>query len=117
VAVYDWDLKKVTQTQTQVSQKTVADVGPLGMQIGTDFAGHTLLVVDIKPRDSALANKVYEVDLYEKGKFRSKTTIEWNQPEINVSTSKSVGFPVTREEYDAYLYKDVSHIFSVKVHE
>lgn len=117
VDLYNWDSKKGTQTQTQAPQKNIATIGPLGMQVGTDFAGHALLLVDIKPNDSALANKVYEVDLYEKGQFRAKTTVAWNQPEINVSTSKTVGFPITGEEYNAYLFKDVSNIFSVKVHE
>jgi len=55
--------------------------------------------------------------LYEKGKLRATTRVSWNQPEINVSSKKLVEFPVTKEEFDAYFMEDVSHIFTVKVHE
>ena len=64
-----------------------------------------------------MANTIYTVDLYEKRKLRSSSQISWNQPEINVSTVKSVWFPSNAQEYDAYLFQDISHIFSVKVHE
>jgi len=107
VAVYDWDLKKVTQAQ--VSQENVATV--------KSIRGVTDLLVELHPTNHTVANKVYVVDLYEKGNFRARTKVSWNQPEINVSSMKLVSFPLTWEEEKAYRFKDVSHIFSVKVHE
>jgi hypothetical protein len=75
------------------------------------------LFVDLKPTIIAVANKTYIVSLYEKGNLRDDTVIQWNQPELNISKVKSVTFPISREEYDAYFGEDISHIFSVKVHE
>ncbi len=122
VAVYDWDLKKVTQAQ--VSQRTIATV--TNMWVGSTYSfmgliplpdqGYSLFV-ELEPTRYALAETVYEVELYEKGNLRASTSIAWNQPEINVSSTKSVYFSITEEEYNAYYQKDVSHIFSVKVHE
>ncbi len=107
VAVYDWDLKKVTQAQ--VSQENVATV--------KNIRGVTDLLVELHPTNHTVANKVYVVDLYEKENFRARTQVSWNQPEINVSSMKLVSFPLTWEEEEAYRFKDVSHIFSVKVYE
>jgi hypothetical protein len=76
-----------------------------------------LIEVNLKPTGTAVANKVYKVDLYEKGKFRSQTTIYWNQPEINVSTIKPAYFASTKDENNAYSLQDISHIFYVEVHE
>ena len=73
--------------------------------------------VILMPSSSALANKVYKVDLYEKGKLRDTTTVSWNQPEINVQTQLTVCFNISYAEYNAYLGKDISGIFTVKVHE
>lgn len=112
VAVYDWDLQEVTQVE--VSQKTIATVTDMWVSFGW---GGEFLFVELEPTDSALANKAYVVDLYEKGNLRASTTVSWNQPEINVSSKKLAKFPVTKDEYDAYLMEDVSHIFTVKVHE
>ena len=114
VAVYDWDLKKVTQAK--VSQKTIATVQNIWVG-SSGWAGSDFICVELKPTSSAQANKVYTVDLYEMGKLRTSTKVSWNQPEINVSKMKPVRFPATKEEWDAYYMEDVSHIFSVKVHE
>jgi hypothetical protein len=73
--------------------------------------------VDLKPTSSAEAGKVYVVDLYEKGTFRATTTISFNQPTINIGDTKSAIFPASFDEFNAYFMKDVSNIFSVKVHE
>ena len=74
------------------------------------------LSVGFTPTSSAQADKLYTVDLYEKGNFRSSDTISWNQLELNVHTGKSARFPLTKAEGNAYLYHDMSNIFSVKVH-
>jgi hypothetical protein len=111
VAAYDWDLKKATQAEG--SQKTIANVEDI-------WVGHVpnyCIVVELKPTSKVVANKVYVADLYEKGKLRATINVSWNQPEINVLSVKAVWFPATKEEYDAYLWEDISHIFSVKVHE
>jgi len=78
---------------------------------------HNSIVVRLIPTDATQANMVYQVDLYENGKLRSTTTVSWNQPQINVKEAKLVIFPASEEEYDAYLWQDLSHIFSVKLHE
>jgi hypothetical protein len=77
----------------------------------------TCINVRLMPSSSALANKVYKVDLYEKGKLRDTTTVSWNQPEINVRQEKPASFPMSQQESDAYYMKDISGIFTVKVHE
>jgi len=113
VAVYDWDLKKVTEAAEVLQKVNIATVERMWVGIGW---GGEFLFVELKPTDSALANEAYVVDLYEKGNLRASTTASWNQPEINVSSKKLVKFPVTKDEYDAYSWEDVSHIFSAKVH-
>jgi hypothetical protein len=59
--------------------------------------------------------------LYEKGKLRSTSTVSWSVPELNVRDQKGVSFALTTEESSASAYggwgKDLSGIFSVKVHE
>jgi len=75
------------------------------------------LSVELKPTNNAKANYQYTVDLFEKGKWRYTSSITWNQPELNVSTVKSIDFPVTVQEMDAYRNNDLSHIFSVIVRE
>jgi hypothetical protein len=76
------------------------------------------LFVELQPASSAIANKVYIVELYEKGKYRATSKVSWNQPEINVSSMKAVEFSATREESEAYsLESDLSDIFSVQVYE
>lgn len=75
------------------------------------------LCIDLKPTDSAVASKEYVVELYEKDHLRATTTVSWSQPQLNVSDTKTVYFSITREEFSAYSMRDVSHIFSVKIHE
>ncbi|MGB8707931.1 MAG: hypothetical protein WCD72_08335 [Dehalococcoidia bacterium] len=76
-----------------------------------------LLSVSLKPTNLAIADKEYAVDLYEKRVFREQTTVSWNQPELNVLKEQVVSFHSNQQEYDAYSGQDISHIFSVKVHE
>ena len=122
VAVYDWDLKKAVQEPKYVPvsppPKMTKIAAVQGMWVsnwvwGYDYA----LCVELKPTGSASANKVYTVELSEKSRLRDSTTVRWNQPDINVLKAKTVYFSVTRSEFNAYLLEDVSHIFSVKVHE
>ena len=75
------------------------------------------LYVTLKPTNNAIANKTYIVSLYEKGSLRASTIVQWNQPELNVLKEKSVTFPIKQGEHNAYFGEDISHIFSVKVHE
>ena len=75
------------------------------------------LVVDLMPTDAVQAGKYYKVDLYEKGKLRATSTVSWSVAELNVKNNKGVYFPLTTEERGVYLLKDLSNIFSVKVHE
>lgn len=74
-------------------------------------------IVRIVPTSSALPDKVYKVDLLEKGKIRGTNTVSWNQPELNVRTNKQVNFPLSKNESSAYANADVSHIFTIDVHE
>jgi hypothetical protein len=74
------------------------------------------LGVGLTPTSFAKADKLYTVDLYEKGNFRASTTVSWNQLELNVQTHKWAEFPLTKAEGDTYFMHDMSNIFSVKVH-
>ena len=86
-------------------------------------AMHTAAVGDemevfLTPTESASPNKLYIVEVFEKGKLRYQTTVYWTQPEINILKSKIVYFPLNSSEHDTYWYADdVSHIFSIQVHE
>ena len=75
-----------------------------------------LLYVKLKPTHSAIAGTVYDVDLYENGKYRDTTQIIFTQPIINIQGIETVVFPATQNEWDAYFMEDISNIFSVKVH-
>jgi hypothetical protein len=86
-------------------------------QVGTVKAGVSGLTVSVTPSSSAVADKKYTVDLFEKGQLRDHGTISWNQPEINVSKVKTLTFPLTKTELSAYSNADVSHIFTAYVHE
>ncbi len=98
-----------------------ATLGERGIYVtigGFSLTGYPYVIsVDLKPANSAVANKDYVVQLYEKGKLREATQIRWNQPEINVRANKPVDFRATETEYHAYYGRDISHIFSVKVFE
>jgi len=73
------------------------------------------LFVQLKPTNSALPDYSYMVELYENGVRRDTTRVSWNQQEINVLEVKTVLFPITESEFDAYFFEEVSHIFTVKV--
>ncbi len=105
VAVYNWDLG-VARVESAVAHV-----------VGKPYVGVLTLDLrfELEPTDLAVAGKVYEVELYEKGKFRSVTSISWSQPELNVKKVKSVGFPLSYEERQAYFLEDISHIFSLKM--
>jgi len=117
VAVYDWALKKATTKVAETSQKTnVATVERIWVSAVWVSGGS--LYVELKPKSSAIANKAYTVELYEKGKLRETAKVSWNQPEINVSKMKPVKFSATRAESEAYaMERDLSNIFSAKVYE
>lgn len=61
------------------------------------------LCVELKPTTQAKANYQYKVNLFEKGKLRDTSSVIWNQPELNVKTIKRVYFPLTREEFYAFI--------------
>ena len=111
VAMYDWDLRTVVLEV--VDEVDVAIV----LNIQTSMWYLDRLFVDLQPTSAALADKIYVVDLYENGSLRASTRVSWNQPEINVFKKKMVYFPLTIEEYRAYQLEDISHIFTVVVHE
>jgi hypothetical protein len=86
------------------------------MEVGYDLVTATeVLNVTLVPTALAIANEVYTVYLYDEGSYRDSTTVSWNQPELNVSDSASVSFPVGQTEYNAYYGKDVSNVFTVNV--
>jgi hypothetical protein len=106
-------------TRTVKSVATnVATLGSSGIYVGVGVltAYQNVIFVDLKPTKSALAGETYDVDLYEKGAFRATTKVRFTQPEINVQSDVTVYFPASQDEFNAYYTKDISHIFSVKVH-
>ena len=98
VAVYDWDLKKAVTVPIAKEVGEVERIYAVYWFIGDCYK----LVVEIKPKSSAVAGKDYLVELYEKGKLRATGRISWNQPELNVQIVKEIYFPLTREEGEAY---------------
>jgi hypothetical protein len=64
---------------------------------------------------AALANKIYNVDLYEKEKFVETTTVIWDEYDINVQNNATVSFPIGLQEGSTYWGKDVSGIYSIKI--
>ncbi len=75
------------------------------------------LGVALSPTGSTEAEKQYVVDLYEKGELRASGIISWSVAELDDKETKTVHFPLTSDEFWSYCQKDVSDIFSVKVHE
>ena len=79
--------------------------------------------VILTPSDKAEAGKTYSVYLYNKGVLRGSSSVEWNQPQINLRESKEVIFDVlTAEEIDAYscVYPpdcDLRDLFSVDLYD
>ena len=58
-----------------------------GMAVSIDWR-YPGMEVWIKPSSSVIADKTYEIYIYEKGNQRYVTTISWSQPEVNVQTTK-----------------------------
>jgi hypothetical protein len=87
------------------------------IDVGLNFSGENeyVLNVSLMPTSSAKADITYNVDLYEKGQFMGMTTVNWNQPQINVHDEATVSFPISDTEGSAYWGKDVSNIYSVKI--
>jgi hypothetical protein len=109
----------VIQTPTGTTTKSLTPglvATAQSMVVGYDLTnGAQVLNVTLIPTSLAIANEVYTVYLYDEGKYRDSTTVSWNQPEINVSDSVTVSFPISQTEYNAYYAKDVSDVFSVSI--
>lgn len=76
-----------------------------------------LISVRLKPTSIAIADKEYAADLYDKGVFRERVFVSWDQTELNVLEEKVISFSSNLQEYETYRCKNISYIFSVKVHE
>jgi len=110
----------ITTTQKSIPlSNTTATIGKISTSHKTDYTTniHDFYFLDISliPSSSAIADKSYSVDLYEKGIVRDSENINWNQPEINVNKSKTIEYALSKTEYDAYSGADVSGIFTVKL--
>lgn len=114
VSAYDFDANKPIAISAKASNIATVE----RIWVSAIWIGGGSLYVELRPTGSAVANKVYTVELYEKGRLRATAQVSWNQPEINVSTMKPVQFPATRQEAEAYgIESDLGKIFSAKVHE
>lgn len=111
------NIKNSIPNKLSISTSNVATVDKMLI----DLLGNHLFV-NLSPNSSAIAFQAYNVDLYEKGNFRDRTTIQWNQAEINVATTKHVSFPITSQEQKAYCNASFHNrnwwksIFTVKVY-
>ncbi len=119
VVGYDLLAKRVVD-EKEVIEKTTNVAKVTNIWVG--FLGRYSLNIELKPNKKARANIIYIVELYEKGKLRGFAKVRWTQPEINVSSTRLVQFPATRNEWNAYssfsvTLKDMTNIFSVKTHE
>ena len=74
------------------------------------------IVVSLIPT-SAVAITVYLVDLYEKRKFIETATVSWNNYDISVHNKAIISFPIGLEDGITYWGKDVSGVYSVKIHQ
>jgi hypothetical protein len=74
------------------------------------------IVVSLIPT-SAVAITVYHVDLYEKRKFIETATVSWNNYDISVHNKAIISFPIGLEDGITYWGKDVSGVYSVKIHQ
>ena len=99
-------------TTTIVVNNIIASVQSMSISNGYP---QSFLVVHLIPSSLAIADKEYTVVLYEKGNYKDAITVSWNQPEIDVSETVEVKFPISQTEEAAYDAKDVSGVFSIKV--
>lgn len=88
---------------------------PKHMSIGSGHYTEYGIWVELKPTELAVANESYLVDLYEDGQPRATAVVTWNQLELDVLKTKTVLFPATKAEFDAYHRHDISDIFKVNV--
>lgn len=110
------------QLETGAKQADVQLSPPIATatDIWADFSVYPFryfISVSLKPTSVAVADKEYAADLYEKGVFREQKFISWNQPELNVLKQQVILFCSNQQEFEAYRRENISHIFSVKVHE
>ena len=99
-----------------LQNNNIANIASNGAEKGITVSMNTIWI-NLKPTQSAIAGEIYDVDLYDKGTFRATTTVSFTQPDINVGAFEPIAFPATNDEVNAYFGKDLSDIFSVKVHE
>jgi hypothetical protein len=95
----------------------IATVQYIGVDLFLRIGASHNIFLTLKPTNIAVADERYVADLYEKGTLKESIAFTWNQPEINVLKEKVIEFSCTQQEYDAYRGEDISHIFSVSVHE
>jgi hypothetical protein len=107
---------ELKETNVQLSPP-IATMQGIWVDIRTYYPQGFLLSVNLKPTSLAIADKEYAADLYEKGVFREREFVSWNQPELNVLKEQVISFHSNQQEHEAYRDEDISHIFSVKVHE
>lgn len=88
---------------------------PEHMSIGSGHYTEYGIWVELKPTELAVANESYLVDLYENGEPRATAVVTWNQLELDVLKPKTVVFPATKAEFDAYHRQDISRIFEVSI--
>ncbi|MGB8829157.1 MAG: hypothetical protein WCC72_07000 [Dehalococcoidales bacterium] len=74
------------------------------------------IIVSLIPT-SAVANVVYKVDLYEKGIFIENATISWDKYEISVHNKAVISFPIGLQDGITYWGKNVSGVYSIKIHQ
>jgi hypothetical protein len=103
----------------------IATYGKEDIMIDTyNLYGLEQLHTRLTPTDGTQANTIYVVDLYEKGNYRDSSTVQWNQPQLNVKEPADVYFSLNHDEYEAYwqcyvttLDCYLNGIFSVTVHQ
>jgi hypothetical protein len=66
---------------------------------------------------SAVAAAMYQVDLYEKGKFIETAWVSWDNSDISIHREAIVSFPIGLGAGITYWGKNVSGIYSVKIHQ
>jgi len=85
------------------------------MSIGSGHYTEYGIWVELRPTELAVANESYLVDLYEDGQPRATAVVTWNELELDVLKTKTVVFPATKAEFNAYHDHDISHIFKINI--